>query len=114
MRPVLEGASEKQTMAIIERIESDLPRARAVILESFEELNVLAEAKPIAIPMLYLEPSVPLAGVSEMVEVVRKLAPGAEMGQLVLWPGQLHDPASGEELAAKAISFLDKHSVTAQ
>jgi hypothetical protein len=111
MRPVTEGATEEERRRLVRAIEADIDNATAIqILDSFSDLNLLREADEITVPMLYLSPTLALPGIAEIGEAIVLLAPRAEIEEIEIWPGRLHEPASGEELAGKAIAFVGRHN----
>ncbi|MEX2236674.1 MAG: hypothetical protein WEB00_03945 [Dehalococcoidia bacterium] len=109
MQTFMAGASEEEIRHFTREVDDDIDwRVAAKIGRSFNDLSLVHEGPLITAPTLSLEPAVQMAGWAEMQSVFLHFVPEAEVGELRLWPGKLHEPAAGHEFAAKALAFIAK------
>jgi hypothetical protein len=110
-RLVMEGAPEDSWDRYARLMDSDIdwPRFLAEI-DSFRAANLLQQKPDLQSPALYLDSPLRVAGYAEQREAFLTLVPHAEVEELELWPGHMHEKESGRDLSQKAIPFIERHS----
>ena len=110
-RLVMEGAPEELWDRYARLMDSDIdwPRFLAEI-ESFRAANLLQQKPDLRSPALYLDSPLRVAGYAEQRDAFLSLVPHAEVDELELWPGHLHEKESGRDLSQKAIAFIQRHA----
>ncbi|HET9200782.1 MAG TPA: hypothetical protein VFO84_07395 [Dehalococcoidia bacterium] len=110
-RLVMEGAPEELWDRYAHMMDADIDWPRFLDeLDSFRAANLLQHKPDLAAPALYLESPLRVAGYAEQRDAFLKFVPHSEVAELQIWPGQLHEKASGRDLSQKAIAFIQRHS----
>jgi hypothetical protein len=112
IRLVMEGAPEEVWDRYAHMMDSDLDWPRFLDeLDSFRAANLLQQKPALRSPALYLDSPLPVASYAEQRDAFLTLVPHAEVRELELWPGHLHEKASGRDPSQKALPFIQRHSV---
>ena len=109
VRLLMQGATEAQWADAASVMDDDVnwPYARE-LTKSMPELSLVNERVHVDVPALYLDTPLTVAGFAEMREVFLRFVPGAETGELKLWPVRMQDQDAGYELAAKVTEFIGR------
>jgi pimeloyl-ACP methyl ester carboxylesterase len=105
----LEGAPEDTARRLLALVERDLDQQRVARWDPIlREINLLDMASRLTVPTLFLAPQEDTVNVGTR-EVVLRLVPNAEVGELESWPHRVHERETGHEFAQKAIAFIERH-----
>ena len=111
VRLVMEGASEDMWDRYAHMMDAEVDWARfSAELDTFRAANLLQVKPNLKAPALYLDSPLRVAGYAEQRDAFVALVPHAEVVDLAVWPGHLHEKESGRDLSQKVIPFLRRHS----
>ena len=108
---IMEGASREDVEIAERQLEATLDKELlAAVFEAVADVLVVGLAT-LEVPSMFFVLPAPFPGGEIEYEIYRTLAPGIERADLSIWPGRLHLPDGGNELADRVIPFI--HEVIA-
>ena len=106
----MEGAPEDFWDRYARMMDSDIDWPRFLDeIDSFRGANLLQEKPDLRAPALYLDSPLRVAGYAEQRDAFLTLVPDAEVEELEVWPGHLHEKESGRDLSRRALEFIQRH-----
>jgi hypothetical protein len=107
VRLIMEGAAEEEWDRYARMMDQEIDWTLFTsAIESWPSLNLVQDKPELLCPGLYLDSPLPVAGYAEQREAFLKIVPGAEVQELDVWPGRMHEKASGRDLSQKALAFI--------
>ena len=109
VRLVMPGADEEVWTEAAKVLDRDVDWQRAgVTLQEMEECDLEVSGPRVsAIPALYLDSPLSVAGFAEMTEIFLRYVPQAKVEELAAWPGRMQDSETGRDLSRKVIAFIE-------